>query len=935
VISGFDPKHNNLHPEASMKRARFVSISMFLLLFLVSLHAAGQQAVAPPQGIERVTSVEGITEYRLQNGLRVLMFPDPSKATITVNITYLVGSMHENYGETGMAHLLEHMVFKGTKRHPNIPKELQDHGSRPNGTTSYDRTNYFETFQATDANLEWALDLESDRMVNSFILKTDLDSEMTVVRNEFEAGENSPLGVLQQRVFSTAYLWHNYGKSVIGSRADIENVPIDRLQAFYRNYYQPDNAILVVAGKIDEARTLGLIAKYFAPIPRPQRVLPKIYTVEPTQDGERTVTLRRVGDVQNIVLAYHVPPGSHPDIAAMAITSLILAENSPSSRLYKALVETKKASNIGGGNLQLREAGLGIIVAEVRKESSLDDARATLLATLDGIRTNPLTVEEVERARNRLLTNIDLQLNNSEQIALGLSNWASMGDWRLFFLNRDRIKSVSAEDVQRAAVYHTKPSNRTIGVFIPEAQPDRTEIAAAPDLVTVFKDYKGSAAVSSGEAFDASPDNIEARLRRAALPGGIKLTLLPKKTRGEAVVALLNMRFGNEQNLTGQSVAGRMTAQMLMRGTTKRTRQQIQDELDRLKARMGVGGSAAGVTANIETVRGNLAAVLALAAEVLKEPAFPSVEFESLRQQILSGIESQRTEPTAIALVEFQRHMSTYPKGDIRYVATFDEQVEEARGVTIDQLKQFHSGFYGGSDSEVTIIGDFDADEAQKLIQSHFASWKSPKPYAQVKTPYRKIEPVNRSFEAPDKANAFFLAGMRINIRDTNTDYPAMVLGNYILGSGINSRLFARIRGKEGLSYGIGSNFNVAPEDDNGTFLANAISAPENSLKVEASFRDEIGIILKNGFTPAEITAAKDSWVQAQQVSRAQDRELVGRLGTLRFYNRTMAWDADLQRKIQALTPQQIVDAMRKYMDVSAMTFVKAGDFKKAAAKTQ
>ncbi|MXZ35514.1 MAG: insulinase family protein, partial [Acidobacteria bacterium] len=208
--------------------------------------------------MERVTSVEGITEYRLDNGLRVLLFPDPSKPTITVNITYLVGSLHESYGETGMAHLLEHLVFKGTPRHPNIPQELTEHGARPNGTTWFDRTNYFETFRATDKNLDWALDLEADRMINSFIAKKDLDSEMTVVRNEFERGENNPFRILMQRSLASAFLWHNYGKSTIGARSDIENVSIDRLKAFYRKYYQPDNAVLLVAGKFEVASTLAL-----------------------------------------------------------------------------------------------------------------------------------------------------------------------------------------------------------------------------------------------------------------------------------------------------------------------------------------------------------------------------------------------------------------------------------------------------------------------------------------------------------------------------------------------------------------------------------------------------------------------------------------------------------------------------------------------------
>src|SRR6267154_1401066 len=220
-------------------------------------------AAAPLAAQQRVASVEGITEYRLGNGLRVLLFPDPTKPTVTVNITYLVGSAQEGYGETGMAHLLEHLQFKGSTGHTNIPQELTEHGARTNATTWLDRTNYFETFQANDANLQWALGLEADRMVNSFIAKKDLDSEMTVVRNEFERGENDPSSVLEERVLSTAYLWHNYGKSTIGARSDIENVPIDRLQAFYHEYYQPDNALLLVAGKFDEPKTLATIQTIF------------------------------------------------------------------------------------------------------------------------------------------------------------------------------------------------------------------------------------------------------------------------------------------------------------------------------------------------------------------------------------------------------------------------------------------------------------------------------------------------------------------------------------------------------------------------------------------------------------------------------------------------------------------------------------------------
>src|SRR5258705_1779122 len=591
-----------------------------LVSFLVSSLSvfAKPAATALPKGIERVTSVEGINEYRLANGLRVLMFPDQSKQTITVNMTYLVGSATENYGETGMAHLLEHMVFKGSTKHTNIPQELTSHGSRPNGSTWSDRTNYFETFAATDENLNWALDLESDRMVNSFIAKKDLDSEMTVVRNEFELGENSPFNVLLERSMAASYIWHNYGKTTIGARSDIENVPIERLQAFYHNYYQPDNVVLLIAGKFDEQKTLALVDKYFSPIPRPTRTLQKIYTVEPTQDGERAVTLRRTGDTQLVQALYHVPAGSHPDFAAIDIIAQILGDT-PSGRLHKALVESKKASSVFGFDFQWHDPTLAIFGAEVRQGDSLDAARDALLATIEGITAAPPTKEEVERARSQILKNIELTLNNSDRVGVTLSEFIGAGDWRLYFLHRDRIRKVTPEEVTSVAARYFKPSNRTLGMFIPTAKPDRAEMPSTPDLTAALKDYKGEATVAAGEAFDPSTANIEARTTRSTA-GGLKLALLQKKTRGGKVVAQMTLRYGDEKSLMNRATAAQVAGVMLMRGTTKHTRQQIQDELDRLKARANVFGGATQALVTIETTRENLPAVVGNGAKIFGEP---------------------------------------------------------------------------------------------------------------------------------------------------------------------------------------------------------------------------------------------------------------------------------------------------------------------------
>ncbi|MBI4544753.1 MAG: insulinase family protein [Gemmatimonadetes bacterium] len=894
-------------------------------------------AKAPAVKALKGATVEGITEYRLPNGLIVLLFPDATKPTATVNATYFVGSRHEAYGETGMAHLLEHLLFKGTPEHPNIPQELTERGARPNGTTWYDRTNYFETFPATDENLAWALDLEASRMVNSFVAKKDLDSEMTVVRNEFEAGENYPFVVLLERAMSTAFLWHNYGKSTIGARSDIENVPIDRLQAFYRKYYQPDNAMLVVAGKFDEKKALELIEQKFGRIPRPKRtgdnILWPTYTAEPTQDGERLVTLRRVGDLQVVNAVYHVPPGSHEDYAAIDILTEVLGD-SPSGRLYKALVETRKAATIGGFNFQLHEPGALIVYAEVRTEDPLDSARVALTRTIDDVVKNPPTAEEVDRARTKLLKEIELTLTQSDRVGLQLSEWASIGDWRLLFLHRDRLKKVSPADVQRVAAAYLKPSNRTLGLFYPEQQPERAEIPAAPDVAALVKDYRGDTTLVAGEAFDPSPANIDARTTRSALPNGFKLALLPKKTRGEAVIAQINLRYGSDQALQDRWPAASLAGRMLMRGTRSRTRQQLEDEFDRLKARVFVSGGVTQATVSIETVGPNLPAVLRLMGEVLREPAFDAKEFGELKQERLANLEEQKSDPQVHAFNAFSRHLGPWPKGHARYTPTVEEEIAATTAVTLEQARHFYLDFYGANAGEMAVVGDFDAGAVANIAGELFGSWKSTAPFVRIAGPYRDVEAANISIETPDKPNAWLLAGLNLNLRDDDPDYAALVLGNYMMGGGfLNSRLATRLRQKDGLSYGVGSFLSAHAIDRSGTFGTYAIYAPENAGRVETGVREELERALRDGFNPDEVQKAKEGYLQSRQVTRAQDRSLASMLSNALYLDRTLAFDADLEKKIAALTPQQVLDTMRRHIDPRKISVIKAGDFAAQARK--
>ena len=904
--------------------------NVFILLLLLAVPALRAQDAAP-EGPTRITSVEGVTEYQLDNGLSVLLFPDQSVPTTTVNVTYKVGSRHEAYGETGMAHLLEHLVFKGTPDHPNIPQELTEHGARPNGTTWYDRTNYFETFSATDENLEWALDMEADRMVNSFIAAKDLESEMTVVRNEFESGENDPTGVLMERVLSTAYLWHNYGKSTIGSKADLENVPIERLQGFYRKYYQPDNAVLVVAGKFQPERALELIEEKFGAIPRPERELYPTYTREPVQDGERFVELKRVGDVQVVQSAYHIPAGPHADYAAISVLVNTLVDE-PGGILYKALVENGDASSMWGYAPALAEPGYAFFNANVLKENDLAAVEAAMKNTLDSLAMNPPTEEQVKRAKDGILKNFELNQRDANRVGLLMSGYIAQGDWRLGYIYRDRVEQVTVDDVIRVAEKYFKPQNRTVGRFYPVAQPDRSDIPEVNDLEAITEGYEGREAIAEGEEFDPSYDNIDSRTVTGTLgkDNNIEYALLKKETRGNSVNAQLRFNLGNLKAATGRSFAASKIGQMLMMGSEKYDRQQIQDKLDELKARVYVSGDNTMAIASIETENENLPKVIELLGEIMRNPTFPQEEFDKMIKEQLASIEENRSNPQAIVFTEMQRRTNDYPKDHPNYVMTFDEEAEALKNLKLEDVKAYYNDIYGGSNTIFAASGDMDVEAVKAALEESFGDWKSPVKFTRIANPYQPVKAEAVKIETPDKANAWFIASMTLPISESHPDYPALVLGNYMLGGGfLNSRLATRIRQKDGLSYGVGSSLGASAIDDRGTFMTYAIYNPENREALEKAFREEIDKVRSEGFTAEEVAAAKSGWKQNAAVSRAQDGSMASMLSNNVYLDRNMEWGKAMEEKMMALTPEAINKAMAKYIDVDKMILLRAGDFAK------
>jgi zinc protease len=891
-------------------------------------------------------SMAGITEYRLANGMRVLLLPDASKPVISTNLVYLVGSRHEGYGQTGMAHLLEHMTFlrtakygvaEGSRRPADV---LASMGGRFNGFTTYDSTNYVATFPASRENLRQMLELEADRMLNATIRQDDLwnaaenRGEMSVVRNEFERAESDPSRVLYHRVRAVAYDWHNYGNAVIGSRNDIENVSATALRQFYQTYYQPDNAVLVIAGKFDELAALEDINKTFGAMAKPARALPATYTADPVQDGERTATIRRSGGAAMVAVGYHLPPAAHPDNVALTVLERIMSE-SPGGRLSKSVAATRQGANLTVGSPPTREATLGLFGATMPKEGNLDLVQATIIKELEGLKDKPVTEEEVVRTRDFIKASLARSASESASVPALLTSAIASGDWRLYFWHNELLEKLDAKSVQAAALKYFKPSNRTVGRFIPTDAPDRAEMPAQLDIAAALDGFKGPAAVAAVDAFDTSPMQIESRIQYFSLPNGMKGALLPKPTKGEAVSLSIRVRLGTEQSLWGKHRLAPLAGMMLSHGTQRLTRLQLKEAFEKLGTRIQVLPGMQSATVNLTTNRTNAAAALELAAEMLMKPAMTDGEFRNVRTNMANAMERAIPEPDFQAGQAYRLMMNSVKEGHPFFATPVAQTLADLRAIKVEDVRAFHKAFFGAGNASITAVGDFDAPALQAQVARLFGEWKAEQPYERIEVAPLPVKAARNILQTPDKQNSTIMAGHQVQLGEMSADYAAMIVADHLLGGRGSSRLRDRIRMHEGLSYGVSTNLDVSSVREYGTWSVRAISAPQNLARVETLIREELARGAKDGFTEAEVAEAKKSWLMGQETNRANDGAIAQMLSENLGLGRTMAFRRDLEARVASVTAADATAALRKYLDPSRLTVAMAGDFAKAGAPSQ
>lgn len=908
---------------------RKLLLSGALYCAFVSMSPVNAQKLETPKYIK---NVEGVKEYSLNNGLKVLLIPDASQSNMVVNIVYNVGSRHEGYGEKGMAHLLEHMLFKSTKNLGDIKKMLSDKGGSANGTTWFDRTNYYEVFPSTDENLKWSVEMEADRMINATILQTDLDKEFSVVRNEFEIGENNPDGVLQERILSTAYLWHNYGNSTIGSKEDIERVKANTLRVFYEKYYQPDNATLIIAGKFDEKKALQYIGQYFGAIAKPKRVLNKTYTIEPAQDGEKYVELKRAGDSKNVGALYHTAAYVDKDYAAIDALGEILTSD-PSGYLYKSLVETQKVSSIYFWQPTTRDASFMYFGVAVPNDKDVVATRDLVRAELDKIASTKYTDEDVSRAKAKLIKQIESVKNNTISFAINLTEIIGAGDYRLGFLYRDAIENLTKEDIQRVAERYFRSNNRTIGIFIPSKDEQRVKPSEYTDeqLAAFTKDYKGKALEKETAAFEASIKNLKQNFVEGKLSNGAKYGLIKKEIKGGKVQASFKFPVSNEKDLAGKTDTGAILAQLLKTGTKTKTKEQISDRLDQLKSSLNFNYSGQNLTVNINTYKESFKEVMEILGDLLVNSTFPQNELTKTINEYNTYLESSLNDPQAVAFVQVSKQTEEYSKESIFYTSTVQEQIDAYKKIKQSEIVDFYNNILGGNNGFGSVVGDLDAKTTAEILENTFGKWNSKSKYVMAQPTFFETKKLDKEFITPDKENAVAIGKISFKMNLKSPDYPAFVMANEMLGSGgfLTARIPMRLREKEGISYGAGSFINIPTTNDAAYWLYYAFLNPTKKNAVETAAKEEISKALKDGFNAEELKSILTSWLNERKTRLGNDVTLMALTNAYLQYGTPLEDYDTLESKVKALKVEEINAVLKKYISLDKMTSIYAGDFNK------
>jgi zinc protease len=932
---------------------------------------------ALPDGVEFVAEAEGVREFRLANGLKLLLAENRVAPVATFLVLYRVGSRNEAVGHTGATHILEHMLFKGTPtfnkaKGTQVAATLQRVGADFNATTWYDRTNYFETVPS-DA-LELAVHLEADRMRNSFIADEDRRSEMTVVRNELERGQNEPMLVLDEAVYATAFREHPYHHPTIGWRADVENVPTARLKEFYDTFYHPNNATAIAVGDFEESRALALVAKYFGGLPASSEPIPEVYTDEPRQEGERRLVVRRAGELPLVQVAFRTPAAlgqervlsnaelaarsAHPpeqnDIYPLAVLACALTEG-VTSRLYQALVESELAVSVDARVDQFRDPGLFNVYATAAPGVEAARVEEVIHRELERA-AGGLGEEEVEKAKRQIAASVAYGRDGTHNVAIQMSEAEAVADWRFYNDYQRNVARVTPEDVRRAAARYLREDARTVGHFIPKGggpngngganapQAGPANHAPAPHGPKFHHDplrqedagAEGSAegvarAFGEGGSSGRGGSGLSSRVVREELGTGAVL-LLVENPSAPTVALRGSLRAGSHFEPKEKPGLARLTAEMLKRGTQRRAKLELAGALERLGADVNFDADVFAVQIKARSLAGDFPALVATLAEMLREPSFPAEELEKLKQQTVASVREKQSDTSWRAYERLTQAL--FDERHPFYTHAGERLVESILSVTVEDVRAFYERFYGGRTLILTAAGGFDSGEAGRVLREAFEGFGGPESAeVEVTDPEPPAAARREVVLVRDKANVDVLIGTAAPLRRDASDYYAAMLANRALGeSTLSSRLGLRVRDAEGLTYGIGSRFR-SPSLAAGPWY---IAVSVNPGNVERAIGSALAVLteyVEHGIRPEELEDEKNSAVGSFKVSLSTNAGLAAALWNAEFYRLGLDYVERYPELVRAVTAEEANAAIRKYFRPERLTVVVAGDIDPAGGE--
>jgi zinc protease len=909
--------------------------------------ACSAASTSIPPGFTHVRTVQDITEYRLDaNGLTVLLLPDHSAPAVTMMVTYRVGSRNESYGTTGATHLLEHLMFKGTLEHNKeagngYDQLLERTGAMTNATTSLDRTNYFETVGSQDLPL--AVTLEADRMRNLRLREEDRRPEMTVVRNEYERGENNPAEALEKEIWATAFLAHPYHHSTIGWRSDFEKVPIEKLRAFYDTFYWPNNATVTIIGDFDPPEALKLVKKYYGAIPRSPQSIPAVYTQEPPQTGPRRVIVQRPGELGVVMIAEKIPPATNADYAALRVLGMILSDGR-NSRFYKALTDKNLTTNVDAYPEFNRDPSLFFIDAQLTPGTKHDDVEKRLLAEIERVQKDGVQADEVAAAIAKYTASTAYERDGSMAMAFALNECIAVGDWSLYYSLEDAVKRVTPADVQKVAKKYFSEDQRTTGWYLPrnEAPAEQAgaegSVTGAPDSQATENREHGGSAKSAAATSNAhpsarsasSPSNIQAssaatiaakigpRIVRGKV-SGIDLLICPTGVKDVVTIKGLMPAYDPKDPILGE-----ITAEMLERGTTKHDADTIAALLDKVGAQIQFSFETGSIRFAAQCLKKDSTQVIDLLSEQLSKPTLPQDEFDKLRKQKLAQAQQLREDTDAQASIAFRR--AVFSAGHPQYRMTPEERIEALKKITVADIKAFHTKYFGADYCTMVVVGDVVPASIQADVKKSFADWKGGQPLPAAPAAKAIKESKELSINVPGKESISMIMGEPTGLHYADPDYLPLAVGTSVLGRGFTSRLLSTVRDTEGLTYGIGAELVGSGQLDQ-AWVVNATFAPSLLTQGLASTSRELTKWHRDGITEAELDYRKSALAGAHRVGLATSGGLAEEILSTVRRGLDLSWIDEYPKKIAVLSLKQVNGAIKRYVDPEKFVTVRAGTF--------